>query len=210
MKRIFSICLLIGLASAPANLFAQETAQSILARFSNEPTIEETMNAALRHAGLDADRFDSMNSRSAGAYALPKVLSYEFTYRDQDRDQPQTVYTFADADDQNWTQLKTTKYQQNTDYMNHKVKAQWDLSKLVYNSDQMRVVAAMNNSVEKRDKVLKAVTKAYYDRRKLQIRMTVDPQTSVAKQLDESLELDKLTATLNALTGGWFSRNIQR
>ena len=92
--------------------------------------------------------------------------------------------------------------------MNHKVRAQWDLSKLVYNSDQMRVTSLMNSSVDKRDKLLKQVTKVYYERRKLQINMLTAPQTSVAKQLDEMLEMERLTATLNALTGGWFSRNI--
>ena len=52
------------------------------------------------------------------------------------------------------------------------------------------------------------MTKVYYDRRKLHINMLTAPQTSVAKQLDEMLEMERLTATLNALTGGWFSRNI--
>ena len=139
---------------------------------------------------------------------MPKVLSYEFTYRDQDRNRPQDVYTFKDGDTEKWTERKTTKYQEDTDYMNHKVRAQWDLSKLVYNSDQMRVTSLMNSSVDKRDKLLKQVTKVYYERRKLQINMLTAPQTSVAKQLDEMLEMERLTATLNALTGGWFSRNI--
>lgn len=208
MKRVLWICILIGMALTPVTLFAQDSAQEVMAHFRNEPTIEETMAAALRNAGLDSERFDSMNSRAAGAYALPKVLSYEFTYRDQDRNRPQDVYTFKDGDTEKWTERKTTKYQEDTDYMNHKVRAQWDLSKLVYNSDQMRVTSLMNSSVDKRDKLLKQVTKVYYERRKLQINMLTAPQTSVAKQLDEMLEMERLTATLNALTGGRFSRNI--
>lgn len=209
MRRVFSICLLISLAFAPAALYAQQSAQEVLAHFKNEPTIEETMAAALRNAGLDSDRFDSMSSRSAAAYALPKVLSYEFSYRDQDRERPQDAYTFKDNNTDAWYERKTTKYNENTDYMNHKVRAQWDLSKLVYNSDQMRVAALMNSSVDKRDKLLKSVTKVYYERRKLQIAMLTAPQTDIAKQLDEALEMERLTATLNALTGGWFSRNIK-
>lgn len=210
MKRFWMICLIAGLAFAPISAFAQESAESILAHFKNEPTVEETMEAAIQYAGLDNDRFDSMNSRAIAANAMPKSLSYELTYRDQDRNRPQKTATFKSNNEDEWTELKRTEYKEDTDYINHKFRAQWDLSKLVYNSDQLRVAVAMGSAADKRDKLLLLVSKTYYDRRKKQISMLVSPSNDVTTQIEDMLKLEELTARLNALTGGWFSKNIQR
>ena len=102
-----------------------------------------------------------------------------------------------------------TEYEQDTDYIQHKVRAQWDLSRLVFNPDQIRVVSAMNTAVKTRDTLLKAVTKAYFARRKLQVESTLNPPTDVAKKLDTDLKIQEQTATLDALTGGWFSEQLK-
>ena len=210
MKHIISFCFALLVAAVPMTVMAQNDAESIMAQFSHEPTIEATQNAAVEYAGLSADRLEGMYSRSGGSRALPKILSYELTYRDQDRDQPQTVTTYSNNNDTAWTQLKTTDYEQDTDYLQHKVKAQWDLSGLVYNSEQLRVVSQMSNAAKTRDTLLKNVTKTYYQRRKAQIDMITNPPKDVTAMLNAELKIQELTATLDAMTGGWFSKNIRK
>lgn len=209
MKRFFSICLAAALLAVPLSASAQ-SAQEVMARFSHEPTIDETINAAFEYAGLDGERLESLYSRAGAANALPKVLSYELTYKDQDRDRPQGVTTFEDGKGEEWKSYKATDYQETQVSLQHKVKAQWDLSKVVYNSDQLRVVSTMTSSADKRDKIQKSVSKAYFARRKLQIDLLMNPPESTQDILKKQLQIDEHTATLNALTGGWFIKNLKK
>ncbi len=208
MKRIISLCFAAMLLTVPA-LASAQTPQEVMAKFSHEPTVEATMDAAVEFSGLGADRLNGLYRRAGGAKALPKKLFYEMTYKDEDRDRPQGVYTYADNVATSWTQYKLTDYKQNTDTLQHKIHAEWDLSGIVFNSDQIRVVSTMNSAVKTRDSLLKAVTKAYFARRKLQIDATLNPPSDVAKKLDQDLKIQELTATLDALTGGWFSEQLK-
>ena len=208
MKRIISLCFAAMLLAVPAMAFAQ-TPQEVMAKFSHEPTIEATMDAAIAYAGLGSDRLEGLYMRAGGSNALPKTVYYELTYRDQDRDQPQSVYTYENNDSTTWKQYKLTEYEQDTDYFQHRVRAQWDLSRIIFNPDQLRVVSAMNSAVKTRDTLLKSVTKAYYARRKLQVEATLNPPSNVSQKLDQDLKIQELTATLDALTGGWFSEQLK-
>ena len=208
MKRLISLCFAAMMLTIPA-MAAAQTPQEVMAKFSHEPTIEATMDAAIDYAGLSSDRLEGLYMRAGGANALPRSVYYEMTMRNQDRDQPQGVYTYEDNQTNTWKQYKMTEYEQDTDYIQHKVRAQWDLSRLVFNPDQIRVVSAMNTAVKTRDTLLKAVTKAYFARRKLQVESTLNPPTDVAKKLDTDLKIQEQTATLDALTGGWFSEQLK-
>ena len=208
MKRLISLCFAAMLLAVPAAASAQ-TAQEVMAKFSHEPTIEATMDAAVAYAGLDSDRLEGLYTRAGAAKALPKSLYYELTYRDQDRNRPQGAYTYENNDSTAWKSYKRTDYKESTDYIQHKVRAQWDLSGVIYNSDQLRVVSTMNSAVKTRDTLLKAVTKAYFARRKLQVDATLNPPEDVSKRLDVELKIQELTATLDSLTGGWFSQQLR-
>lgn len=209
MKRLLAILFAACMAAVPVSAMAQD-ANAIMAQFNNEPTIEATQQAAIAFAGLSSERLEGMYDRAGGARALPKILSYEFTYRDQDRDQPQKVITYANGQTDTWTQLKNTTYKQDTDYLQHKVKAQWDLSGLVFNSEQLRVVSQMSNAAKTRDTLLKNVTKAYFARRKAQIDLITNPPKDVAGKLNAELKIQELTATLDAMTGGWFTEQLKK
>ena len=209
MKRMITILFAAIMMALPVTVMAQD-AESIMAQFNHEPTIEATQQAAIAYAGLSSERLEGMYDRAGGSHALPKILSYEFTYRDQDRDQPQQVFTYENGDTKTWKSLKKTTYEQDTDYMQHRAKAQWDLTGLVYNSDQLRVVSQMNTAAKTRDSILKEVTKTYFQRRKAQIDMITNPPKDVAGMLNAELKIQELTATLDALTGGWFSRQLKK
>ena len=210
MKHFISVLFAALMIAVPMTAMAQDSVESIMAQFKHEPTIEATQNAAVEYAGLSPERLEGMYSRSGGSRALPKILSYELTYRDQDRNQPQKQTTYSNNNKNDWTSLKQTDYKQDTDYLQHKVKAQWDLSGLVYNSEQLRVVSQMSNAAKARDTLLKNVTKTYYQRRKAQIDMLTNPPKDVTAMLNAELKIQELTATLDAMTGGWFSKNIHK
>lgn len=212
MKRILSICFAALVCVAPISMASAQSAQEIMNKFSHEPTIEATMDAAVAYAGLDGDRLESMYKRAGAANVLPKSIYYEFTGRYQDTDRPQKVYTFKDpatVENDKWSEYKKTNYHQDQDYNQHKVHAQWDLSKLIYNSEQKAVVSTMVSASAHRDKMLKELTKVYYQRRKAQIDAILNPPTDIAKKLESDLKIQELTATLDAMTGGWFSEQLR-
>ncbi|MBR4984569.1 MAG: hypothetical protein IKY83_02370 [Proteobacteria bacterium] len=205
MKRIFSICFACAMLLAPVCSFAQN-AQDVLAKFSHEPSVEATMAAASEYAGLDSDRLESLYHRAGAANALPKNIYYELQYRDRDTERPQTVYTYTGEDA---APNKYTDYKENQKYTQHKVHAQWDLSKLIFNSDQRGVVSVMNQAVKTRDKLLKDVSKAYFARRRAQIELELNPPKNVAEKLEADLKIQEMTASLDAMTGGWFSAQLR-
>lgn len=208
MKRILtSLILGAALLTTPVLASAQDDAKEILARYKTEPTVEATMEAALEYAGITTDRLDSLYSRAQGSRALPKKVYYEYTGRFQDTDRPQEKTTLDEAG--NPKSVVQTKYKQDQDYDQHKVRAEWELSGLVYNSDMLNVYKAMSSTAKDRDKLLKDVTKIYYARRKHQITMDTDTSADVITRLDQEIKLQELTAQLDAYTGGWFSKQLK-
>ena len=59
-----------------------------------------------------------------------------------------------------------------------------------------------------RDDVLDEVTSLYFGRRRLQIEMRLTPPQDTTLMCEKQLRLQELTAGIDALTGGWFSRNM--
>jgi hypothetical protein len=68
----------------------------------------------------------------------------------------------------------------------------------------------MNSATKTRDSLLKAVTKTYFARRKLQIDLMLNPPSDITEKLEMDLRLQEMTAQLDAQTGGWFSKNIKK
>lgn len=194
-----------GLGSAYA-----QNADQILNRFNDEPSIAQTQEAAIDFAGFSSERLQSLYTRAGVAKILPKSLSYSFRYKDEDRERKQTDITkktTTSGGEEN-TQ-KDVVYQQPTDTMQHDIKAQWDLSGLVYNPDQLRVVSQMGTSAKQRDTLLSTVTKVYFARRKAQIKLMNEPPADVSDRLNLELSIQEYTANLDALTGGWFSKQLK-
>ncbi|MFA5623583.1 MAG: hypothetical protein WC966_00805 [Bradymonadales bacterium] len=210
LKKIAPLAVALSICVVPLAAFAQDDAQQVLNRFKDEPSIAETQDAAVQHAGYGSERLQSMYTRAGVARILPKSLSYSFRYKDEDRSRRQvdaTKKTTSGGAEENTE--KNIEYTQPTDTMQHDIKAQWDLSGLVYNADQLRVVSEMSRSAKQRDALLGSVTKIYFARRKAQIKLMNNPPSDVTERLNMELSIQEYTANLDALTGGWFSKNLK-
>ena len=64
--------------------------------------------------------------------------------------------------------------------------------------------------VQLRDDILDEVTHLYFERRRLQIEFLQNPPKDVNKLIEKELRLQKLTADIDAMTGGYLSREIER
>jgi len=77
------------------------------------------------------------------------------------------------------------------------VRATWDLSRLVAPAEAAGVEAA-----HRRDGAVKRATELYFERRRLRAALLLAPPADPAARAAAELDLDQMTAELDALTGG--------
>ncbi len=85
----------------------------------------------------------------------------------------------------------------------------WDLRDFLYNNQQTRISKEARDLVELRQDVLEEVNTYFFDRRRAQIEMLFSPPTDVRSKIDLQLQIARVTASIDALTGGYLSNAIQ-
>ena len=86
----------------------------------------------------------------------------------------------------------------------------WDLGDVIYSSDQTSIDSREKLMVELRNDLLSEATRLYYERRRLQIDFLFAPPVSEQEHLDSLLRIDELTALLDGMTDGFFSKRLDR
>lgn len=171
-------------------------ARTLLERYKKEPTIREVQEAVARHVQVDAGRLRSWRTRSRLAALAPNVRG-EYRYVGQF---DQRLKTGGDAADT----------QQDTFGTQHRpmARADWDLNKLVFNPDELRVSSEVSSLVRLRESVVNQATKVYFERRRLQVELDLTPPSDVQGRVRKELRLQELVADLDSLTGGFFSKRL--
>lgn len=186
-----------GVASAPSargNVAAD--VKALLARYKGEPSIREVQEAAARNVDVNPERMRSWRSRSRLAALAPGIRA-EYRYVGQF---DQRLKAGGDAADT----------QQDTFGTQHRplARVDWDLNRLVFNPDELRVSSEISSLVRLRESVLNQATKIYYERRRLQVELDLTPPTDVSNRVRKELRLQELVADLDSLTGGFFSKKL--
>jgi hypothetical protein len=86
----------------------------------------------------------------------------------------------------------------------------FDFSKAVFDPQEMSVAREAARLSKSRQEALQAATKAYFARRRAQVTMLLSPATTAQEALDVLIAVEENTATLDALTEGWFSAAVAR
>jgi len=198
MKTVLLVATLTLLgALTPAHADDAKTeARRLLAKFDNEPNIVGVQNAAASYARVNPDAYDSWVTASRLAYLLPRSLRGQI--RRTDTDQSDVRTTTSGLSD-----LVSTDAQ-----LQIELRADWDLTRLVFNRDGINAARQIERLVNQREDILTTVNKLYFARRQLQVEVELEPPTSVERAVKSQLRIDALTADLDALTGGWFSKQL--
>jgi hypothetical protein len=185
------------------------SSDEVLAEFAHEPTVAAVQVWAADYANVNADMVARWLTQSQTFALLPEfTFQYRqrygkgnnFVYRTDDGsvalpgDDPSAILDRADADIDHY----------------YTVQARWDLDKLVMSSERIRVLNEAQDVVKLRDKVLAEVTRLYFERRRVQVDMLLNPKRDLAGQVKDQLRLAELTANIDALTGGRFSEALGR
>ena len=74
----------------------------------------------------------------------------------------------------------------------------------------MPIRRAVVNASRQRDSLVSEVTKIYFSRRRAQVDLLLAEDISPKERVKQELRIAELTAYLDGLTGGWFSKQIRR
>ena len=189
------ICL-ASFAFADENSAPLETqTQDILKRFETEPSISDVQEAAIKYAEVHPDKIKAWRESANKKALLPNVSvgldRYVIDYWHWDSGtSPDTLQKGKDA--VGWDVTMT-----------------WDMGELIWNNDQTSIDTRSKLMVELRDDIMNEVTRTYFERRRLQIEMLTSPPQDLKISLEKELRLQELTADIDALTGGYFSGQLE-
>jgi hypothetical protein len=182
---------------AKANPKSHDLAQ-IWALFSWEPSALECQKAAVRHGCLRRKQVRSWRGRVRNAAWLPEVkVGVDRSHGAESRlkGEPGTSSEWAE--------------QKGAD-LSYGMQARWSLDRLIFDPNELKVSREAQRLVELREEVAHQVTRVYYERRRLQVLDAIRPPRTLRSAALRRLALERLTAALDALTGGWFSRELRR
>jgi photosystem II stability/assembly factor-like uncharacterized protein len=166
--------------------------------FTYEPSINEVQRMATTYAELSPAKITHWRRQAARQALLPTIRIG--TDRDIDIDDRVDEGSFP-----YFQQIPQRSVSRGWD-----VSVSWDLGNLLWNDDQLAIDVRSKLTTDVRNDVLDAVTRLYYERRRLQVTQLIDPPDASVPLLEHDLRIQELTAHLNALTGGAFTQALER
>jgi len=155
-----------------------------------EPQVAEIQKAAIKYAQVvDPARIESLRRQARLKAVLPELsLDYDKTV---------TSYSNATA----------TRFAVGPPEWS--VSLQWKLSDIIWSEQQRLIDSQARLMVELRNDIVDEVTKLYFER--LRVKMELDNLSieERKKRQEKQLRLDELTASLDGMTGGYFSRPLK-
>ncbi len=190
-----------GIFKADKNNFIGFSKQILIQSYlKSEPKIRDVQEAAIKYAEVSPEKISQWRKKAATKAILPQVSV------GLDRNS---------TDLWHWEGGSTTKTDDDTlrrgqDNVDWDVSLSWDLSELIWNDDQTSIDSRSKLMVELRDDILDQVNKLYFER--LRVRSELDNLAleDRNKMFDKQLRLEELTASLDSLTGGYYSAQLRK
>jgi len=158
-----------------------------------EPGIREVQRATLTYYQLEPERIRSMSTAARIKGLFPEIdagvdslLGHNFS-RTEDALFPTFPYKERQA--------------ASNDQFIWRVRGVWDLSRLVFNPEQLDVKTL--NSLQ--ETLVREVTVMYFSRRRVLANLILSPPEDDEDRFFEELRLEEMTATIDAFTGGKFA-----
>ena len=183
----------------------------ILKRFDHEPTVQQVQEEALSYARAHPGLIDSWRIRARMRGAAPEV---------------RVVATYTPSRDVQWLRSQTSDplddyipppaspTSPRRDTLDQRAtlgaQATWRLGRLIFDEEEPRVNREAVRLSKHMDQVLDDVTRRYFERRRLQVEMEMNPPADINDRVRKEIRLQELTADLDGMTGGYFSQKIKQ
>lgn len=160
-----------------------------------EPAIGEVQRAALHYAEVAPEKIINWRKRASVKALLPEVTV------GLDRNVTDLWHWEGGSTTRNYDDLLI----KGKDSIEWDLSISWDLSELIWNDAQTSIDARSRLMVQLRDDILDEVTKLYFQRLRVKMEMEVLGIAERSKRARKQLQIAELTASIDALTGGYFS-----
>lgn len=166
--------------------------------FENEPRIKEVQEAAIRYAEVEPEKIIRWRQKAAKRAYLPKLT---------------TGIGNNITDMWHWETGSSTKsgddiLLQGKPAFEWDVSLSWDLSEIIWSEAQTSIDVRSRLMVQLREDILDEVNKTYFERIRLKNELFNLPIEDRKKRFEKELRLKELTASLDGLTGGYFSNQL--
>ncbi len=174
-------------------------AREILNNFVHEPTIEQVQHTAMRYGEVEPEKIARWRQQAAIQALLPK-LSFDVAQKHDTY-----VTSMGSTTNPTFDRILTATDPSH----NFGVSIDWDLGELIWNNDQTSIDTRSRLTTQLRQDILDEITRTYFERRRLQVELLTEPPADHHAQLEQELRVQELTAIIDGLTGGWFSKEIE-
>ncbi|MBZ5713033.1 hypothetical protein [Nannocystis pusilla] len=192
MSAVLSVilsALLVAPAPAPTPVPDPDALERALQALPSRPTIAEVQEAVVRRLALGPRGARRLLARARAAAALPSVQGEYDQTIDRDYQLDQAAGT-ADALTQDLGAGRGAK-----------VRATWDLGRLIFNPDELRAARAALDAAAERERVLVAVTQLYFERQQLLLEIALLPARDGQEAIGRRVRVAEIEAVLTGLTG---------
>jgi len=173
------------------------------------PTAEEVRGLVLLAQGLDPERFRRLATRAGQAAWLP-VLEVRVDRNIEDdrstsRSRSLSVSSagvYLGPDDDTWVVATDDDWR-------IRVRAVWELDRLVFDPAELSALQRELALLEVRQRLIEQALKAHFERRQLVAQLLREPPIDAAARAGLAVKLERLTARLDALTDGGYSRRLR-
>ncbi len=170
---------------------------------ANEPTIQQVHQMVIHYADVDPEKIKQWRILAQKRAWYPDLsLGMD---GGQDRTVADSVYGSSSGGGQQYVGPDDKSY--GRDY-GWDVSLSWDLGDVVWSDAQTSIDNRAKLMVELREDLLNQVTRLYFERRRVQMELDSEDLDETA-YMENEMRVDELTALIDALTGGEFSRTIQ-
>lgn len=167
-----------------------------LSQFDHEPNINEVHQLAIDYAEVSHEKIKNWRVLARRKALMPDL----------------SVGLDRDASDLfHWnTGANPDELQKGRDLLDWDVSLSWDLADLVWSTDQTTIDSRSKLMVELREDILNEVTRLYFERRRIQVELVSNGLLGPQLKMDKDMRVAELTALIDALTGGEFSKRITK
>jgi hypothetical protein len=183
--------------AVPPRPLSPQAAALLRATFAEDPPVTVLRAAATALAQAEPERASSLVTRARWAGLLPDVrvrLDRRFA-RTESLDLGRSA-----------TDPSTPVGVDANNDLRYELRATWELSRIVFNPDEIGASAHALRMADVRREIESAVIRLYFERRRLKAEALASDASDTATGVRLELHIAELEAELDALTGGAFSR----
>lgn len=162
-----------------------------------EPTVRDVQKATLEHFRVDPERVRSLAGKARTRWVIPDLTG---SFRNEDGTRDSRMTDFLAAPD-----LAVREQTRDTSGAREwQLSASWSLRGLLFDNAELDVYSL----VGVQESLLREVTTLYFTRRRMQVGLAMNPPVDDLEAITEALRVEELSSTLDALTGGLFTRRL--